>query len=144
MKKNRFYYSEAQKAAHRGSIYVEHVTYVWNGTEWVEYTEWCSGCDECKCNWDDAVLVFETDDFPQIKSNDEILNWKAADDLLGETVYPEEESKVKCSCCGKIIPKGADLYKVHGYTYYCCSAECLLDALVPSAYVKTCTGDYDD
>lgn len=59
--KNRFYYSPSQAA-----MRPDHFTYVWNGQEWVCYSEWISTSDR-KSNWDDAKLVFETDERPEIR-----------------------------------------------------------------------------
>lgn len=58
--KNRFYYSPTQAAMRPA-----HFTYVWNGKEWVAYSEWCSlGQNN---NWENAKLVFETDEQPKIR-----------------------------------------------------------------------------
>lgn len=60
--KHRFWYSAKQ-----AGIEPDHYCHVWNGTDWVEYSEWCR-LPGSVCNWDDAVLVYETDeDNPQIK-----------------------------------------------------------------------------
>lgn len=59
--KNRFYYSEKQASLDPG-----HYCYVFNGTEYVEYSEWCSHSGYTS-NWDDAKLVYATDDEPVIK-----------------------------------------------------------------------------
>lgn len=59
--KNRFYYSEKQV-----SLDPDHHCYVFNGTEYVEYSEWCSHLGYTS-NWDDAKLVYATDEEPVIK-----------------------------------------------------------------------------
>lgn len=64
MKKNRFYYSEKQDGASKriSGLFPYSKTYVKNDNgEYVQYSEWCS-LDYSTCNWEDAVLVYETDD----------------------------------------------------------------------------------
>ena len=64
---NRFFYSETQ-----ATLFGEDDSNkVFNGKEWVAYSEWISkGFMDCTCNWEDAVLVFETeDDWPPIEIN---------------------------------------------------------------------------
>lgn len=46
---------------------------------------------------------------------------------------------IKCSTCGKRIPKGKLIYKKRGLTYTCCSAKCLLYAITPF-YTEESTG----
>ena len=65
-KKNRFYYSKKQN-----EIYEEiwniptRFTFVKTPDGWKQYSEWCS-VKGIKCNWEDAELVYETDDIPEI------------------------------------------------------------------------------
>ena len=137
MKTNRFYYSKSQKAVAEGSC--SHGSrMVWDdeNKKWVEYTEWCT-TPEYVPNWEDSVLVYSTDDPVYTKGVDDPYETPAD---LPYSLY----SEVKCDCCGKIIPRGKNIFKVQGYTYNCCSAECLLYAMVPSAYTKKCSGYYDD
>jgi len=58
VRKNRFFYSTTQ--ARRGnscSVYNK------NTKQWVRYSEWISeSFEEATCNWEDAILVYETDD----------------------------------------------------------------------------------
>jgi uncharacterized protein YpiB (UPF0302 family) len=59
---NRLYYSKKQECI-AGANLVNV-----NGT-WVKYTQWNSHrFSDAGCNWDDAVLVLETEDEPQIKT----------------------------------------------------------------------------
>lgn len=57
---HKFYYSACQAAMRPA-----HFTWVWNGKQWVAYSEWCSSGQDS--NWEDAKLVFETNEQPQIK-----------------------------------------------------------------------------
>jgi hypothetical protein len=65
-KKNRFYYSKKQS-----EIYEEmwnmptRFTFVKTPDGWKQYSEWCS-VKSAKCNWEDAKLVYETDDEPEV------------------------------------------------------------------------------
>jgi hypothetical protein len=67
MKKNRFYYSHAQEQLIEDMRIFEEdddgkSTYIkLDSGELVKYTEWCSSKDSIS-NWDDAVIVYETDD----------------------------------------------------------------------------------
>ena len=64
---NRFYYSAKQ-----ANIWgYNNANKVYNGKEWLDYSEWISKKFMDKTsNWDDAVLVLETDeDFPPIEIN---------------------------------------------------------------------------
>ena len=40
--------------------------YVLTKEGWKKYSEWCSN-EDYKCNWEDAELVYETNDNPEIK-----------------------------------------------------------------------------
>ena len=46
---------------------------------------------------------------------------------------------IVCDVCGKRIVKGRLIYKKHGLTYACCSAECLLYATT-NYYIEESTG----
>lgn len=70
-KKHRFYFSKKQQKVHDDFEGSQHRTYVRKGGKWVEYTEWCSS-PEYDSNWDDAKLVFETDEKPEIKVKGEL------------------------------------------------------------------------
>ena len=64
---NRFYYSEKQ-----ATLWGENdANKVFNGKEWVAYSEWVSkNFPDNVCNWDDAILVFETEkDNPPVEVN---------------------------------------------------------------------------
>lgn len=64
---NRFFYSKQQA----NLFGYDDANKVFNGKEWLEYSEWISKdfMDET-CNWEDAVLVFETEeDWPPIEVN---------------------------------------------------------------------------
>ncbi len=79
-KTNRFFYSEKQATING----VNDANEVFNGTEWVKYSELISkGFEHLTSNWDDAILVFETEeDYSPIKIN------PLMDDLFGNN---EEE-----------------------------------------------------
>lgn len=64
---NRFFYSEEQ-----ATLFGENnANEVFDGKEWIKYSEWISKEYINKTsNWDDAKLVYETeDDMPRIKVN---------------------------------------------------------------------------
>lgn len=151
--KNRFYFSEKQKLAAGGS---GRSCYVWvgkGGVGWVEYTEWCS-LPDTTCNWDDAILVHETDEYPEkIKSGGTV--WDVQEDDFDdlpdpvkksskEEMYLGGDSEVTCDCCGQTIKRGDPIWKVRGYTYHCCSSLCLLDVIQPNYYTTPCTGKYEN
>ena len=140
--KYRFYYSAVQDALNEAEC---RTSYVWDGKNWVRYTEMTSE-EGYVPNWDDAKLVYESEEYPQTKTIGEPLDTGLyIHGTPAEEEEPvEEESEVTCSCCGRKIPKGKQIYFVPGYIYECCSAECLLDAMVPMWRSKTCTGHYDD
>jgi hypothetical protein len=62
VKKNRFYYSRKQAYLFGEPDY----NFVKVNGVWEKYSEWCSLPDS-KSNWDDAILVYESDDNPEIK-----------------------------------------------------------------------------
>ncbi len=64
---NRFFYSKKQA----NCMGEDDSNKVFNGKEWIAYSEWISkDFMDCTCNWDDAKLVFETeDDNPPIEIN---------------------------------------------------------------------------
>ena len=73
--KNRFYYSFSQDCVCRSlgefddkfnRIEGIRENYVLTPNGWERYSEWCSQ-ENSKCNWEDAKLVFETDEEPKIK-----------------------------------------------------------------------------
>ena len=67
MKKHRFYFSVNQEQVIENMRWLDEdddgkSTYIrLDNGELVKYTEWCSSCDSVS-NWNDAVIVFETDD----------------------------------------------------------------------------------
>lgn len=74
-KKNRFYYSFSQECISQGHREIDNnfnkiegirENYVLTPNGWEKYTEWCSQ-EGSKCNWEDARLIFETNDSPKIK-----------------------------------------------------------------------------
>lgn len=59
MKINRWWYSKEQKNIStmlRGS----HTCHVFVNDKWYEYTEWTTSVNG-KCNWEDAVLIAESE-----------------------------------------------------------------------------------
>lgn len=73
--KNRFYYSFSQDCISQkfgelddnfNCIHGIRENFVLTPNGWERYSEWCS-TENSKCNWEDARLVFETDDDPEIK-----------------------------------------------------------------------------
>lgn len=60
-KQHRFYYSAKQAA-----LRPKHSTAVVVDGQKILYTEWCSAPGST-CNWEDAVLVYESDDVPNIR-----------------------------------------------------------------------------
>lgn len=134
MKQNRFYYSAKQHAIQSAYLnvdpYENPANTVWTGKEWVKYTEWCSN-PEAHCNWEDAVLVYETDDtYPQFRAGESAL-----------CLDPPYE--LRCSNCGEVIPIGKPYYEIPGLIYKCCSKGCLLDAYT-NYRVKMNTGEEED
>lgn len=59
MKINRWWYSKRQKRV-INTFYPFHTCHVFVNGRWCEYTEWTSSPDG-KCNWDDAVLIAESE-----------------------------------------------------------------------------------
>ena len=64
-KTNKFWYSQGQKEVSMDYDDDKKCVYVETKYGWREYTEWCSSGNNS--NWEDAVLVFETKDTPNIK-----------------------------------------------------------------------------
>lgn len=62
--KHRFYYSEQQAEIERSCDHFFAYVTLPSG-EQVRYTEWCSS-PESVCGWDDAVLVYESDEMPRV------------------------------------------------------------------------------
>lgn len=71
-KKNRFYYSEKQNNIDEEVWDMPtRFTFVKTPDGWKQYSEWCS-VKGVKCNWEDAELVYETDEEPEIIVHSEI------------------------------------------------------------------------
>ena len=71
-KKNRFYYSKKQSDIENDMWgFPTRFTFVKTPDGWRIYSEWCS-TKGAKCNWEDAKLVYETDDEPEIIIHDGI------------------------------------------------------------------------
>lgn len=66
MFKYRFYYSEQQKHASKLFGHDSKVFVILPTGEKAEYTQMCSSLDG-KCNWEDARLVYATNDEPKIR-----------------------------------------------------------------------------
>lgn len=65
-KKNRFYYSKKQSEIDEEMWNMPtRFTFVKTPDGWKQYSEWCS-VKSAKCNWEDAKLVYETDDEPEV------------------------------------------------------------------------------
>ena len=65
-KKNRFYYSKKQNSIDVEMWdSIERYTFVKTPDGWKLYSQWCSTKGD-KCNWEDAELVFETDEIPDV------------------------------------------------------------------------------
>ena len=65
-KKNRFYYSKKQNEIDEEMWNIPtRFTFVKTPNGWQQYSEWCS-VKGAKCNWEDAKLVYETNDEPEI------------------------------------------------------------------------------
>lgn len=122
-KKHKFYFSAKQQAVQRANCNGGGDNAVWNGKEWVYYSEWCSNYSVTKSQWDDIQLVFETDKEP---------DWKHGVATLD---MPAPPPKLYCSNCGEHIPKGNTYFKIPGLIYKCCSKGCLL-----SVYTNYDTG----
>lgn len=59
MKINRWWYSEGQKDIER-IFWPFHSCHVFVDDKWQEFTEWTTSVDG-KCNWDDAILIAESE-----------------------------------------------------------------------------------
>ena len=71
-KKNRFYYSKKQNDIDEEMWNIPtRFTFVKTPDGWKQYSEWCS-VKGVKCNWEDAELVYETDEEPEIIVHSEI------------------------------------------------------------------------
>lgn len=86
MSNYRFYYSSKQQEIAQ-DLNPGHHCFVFNGKEWVEYTELCSLPDS-KCNWEDAILIYECDEFPEIHvEGSTTAFW---DDPMNDSPWPDE------------------------------------------------------
>lgn len=69
MKINRWWYSERQKEIGKVLLFgPDHICHVFVNGEWREYTEWTTSLNG-KCNWEDVVLIAESEKDLPIKVN---------------------------------------------------------------------------
>lgn len=127
-KKHKFYYSAKQDKVQNALCDGQNA--VWNGKEWVRYTEWCSNYGSSTSGWEDKQLVFETDEEPE---------WKHGITTLD---MPAPRPRLHCSYCGELIPKGNTYFKIPGLVYKCCSKGCLLS--VYANYETGLSTGFDD
>lgn len=101
-KKNRFYYSKKQNEIEE-EMWDRPIRFRFVETPdgWKQYSEWCS-VKGTKCNWEDAELVYETDDMP------EIVIHKGIPELISDLEAKLEESEEtinnleqQCLICNK-------------------------------------------
>ena len=105
-KKNRFYYSKKQSEIDEEMWNMPtRFTFVKTPDGWKQYSEWCS-VKSAKCNWEDAKLVYETDDEPEVIIHECIpeliadLEAKLAESEKNVEFYQERYSNATTSAYG--------------------------------------------